>query len=560
MTPTHLPRNGQHRSPETVMPKGKSILEMARDQVVSVEDDAPHVVVEALAGTGKTTTLVGGLQVLFGLTPTDGQGRPMTPSPQQKAVWDALALSAGKAKTACFVAFNKAIAEELKRRIPAGCEAMTNHGLGFRAVGKAFRGVRVDEYRVSDLIGEILGGNPKDLRKKNPVLFTATQKLVSLCKMNLVDAETEEGWVEAFEELADHYDVETESEQGKDYREEVFALVPKVLELCADVGRGMRIDFDDMVWLPIRLGLTLPKYDILLVDEAQDLNRCQQELAKRCGKRLVLCGDRNQAIYGFAGADSDSLPRMTADLGGTDRNVIVLPLTVTRRCGKAIVEAAKHYVPTFEAHESNPAGSVGSEKLAKYRAGVQDGDMVICRTNAPLVSECFKFIRAGKKANIQGRDVGKGLVSTVRKVADANGTVAGLITGLGNWLSGDIGKEQAKRNPSEARIQGFVDRYECLVCFTEDLNPTDSVDRVIAKIESVFTDDKNARGIRLSSGHKSKGLEADRVFILDPESGERPNRKPWEIQQGRNLRYVMITRAIESLTWVSIPKEQKEDK
>ena len=47
----------------------------------------PHVVIEARAGTGKTTTLIEGLNLLKGKTVK------ITPSPQQQAVWDAMWLS-----------------------------------------------------------------------------------------------------------------------------------------------------------------------------------------------------------------------------------------------------------------------------------------------------------------------------------------------------------------------------------------------------------------------------------------------------------------------------------
>jgi superfamily I DNA/RNA helicase len=80
------------------------------------------------------------------------------------------------------------------------------------------------------------------------------------------------------------------------------------------------------------------------------------------------------------------------------------------------------------------------------------------------------------------------------------------------------------------------------------------VDEVIQKIESIFTDDKTTPGIMLSSVHKSKGLEARRVFILLPEEAPMPHpmsKTSWGREQEMNLKYVAITRAIEELVWVS---------
>jgi DNA helicase-2/ATP-dependent DNA helicase PcrA len=92
---------------------------------------------------------------------------------------------------------------------------------------------------------------------------------------------------------------------------------------------GADISFDDQIWLPLIHNLPIFKVETQVVDEAQDLNRMQQELMYLAGDRLLYIGDPNQAIYGFAGADSESMDRMRDYLMATS-----LPLTVTRRCGR----------------------------------------------------------------------------------------------------------------------------------------------------------------------------------------------------------------------------------
>ncbi len=226
--------------------------------------------------------------------------------------------------------------------------------------------------------------------------------------------------------------------------------------------------------------------------------------------------------------------------------------------------------------------------------------MILCRVNAPLVSECFKFLREGRKANIQGRDVGQGLISTIQKlmknfkpwnpptVDDSALTgvqeIPILMASLSDWLRQEQRKENAKRNPSEARSIALQDRYDCLVCFTEDIHTEvccrlclgerqyedgddcpdcngrgveylpGTVRQVIQKIEDVFTDDKHGEGIKLSSIHKAKGLEAKRVFLLQPEGATIPHpmaKSAWQREQEMNLLYVAITRAKEELIYVS---------
>lgn len=509
-------------------------------------NQAPHLIIEARAGTGKTTTLVEGLKIL------KGQESEFKPSPQQAIIWDEMAKS-HDATSVCFVAFNKSIAEELQRRVPTGYNAMTLHSMGSKSVRGTFGSVQLNQNRTSDIIAEILHQDIWDIRRYQPEVLKATEKLVSLCKMNLTLDLLEDGvWVdEALQELAAHYDVEL-----GDVATRVFNLVPQVIEQCKDVEQDRCINFDDMIWLPVALGLPTTKYDLLLVDEAQDLNRCQQQLAMKAGSRLVLCGDPKQAIYGFAGADSKSMARMEETLSETKQGVKTLPLTVTRRCGKAIVKEAQKIVPDFEAHKTCPKGRVArcpikanGTSQTPYREIVEDGDMIICRVNAPLVSECFKFLRDGRKANIQGRDIGQGLISTINRLEATS--IDHLLELLGKWLTREKRKENRSKHPSEARLIALQDRYDCLECFCED---QETVDDVTTKIKNVFTDQANGVGIRLSSVHKAKGLESNRVFLLMPEGAKMPHpmaKSDWAIDQEMNCLYVALTRAIKELVYVT---------
>ena len=237
----------------------------------------------------------------------------------------------------------------------------------------------------------------------------------------------------------------------------------------------------------------------------------------------------------------------------TSRGCVTLPLTVTRRCGKAIVEEAKQFVPEFEAHPNNPEGGIEDAEYKKYAASCQDGDFLLCRVNAPLISQCLKFIAAGRKANIQGRDVSKDLIRTLDYLWPHFGNVSQFIGKLSEWLDHELAKERAKRVPNEIRMQSLHDRHDCLTAFCGDSTSGTTKEEVIGRIEAVFTDDRSIEGIRLSSIHKAKGLEARRVYLLQPQGAAVPHpaaKTAWQQKQERNLLYVAITRAIETLVYV----------
>lgn len=519
----------------------KSLAHVAKKAKRKEATMQPHLIVEARAGTGKTTTLVEGLNIIR------GNGTELTPSPQQDKVWTAMK-KGPKPRSVLFCSFNKSIAEELADRVPEGCDAKTLHSHGYGAVKNEFgRLKRPNKFRTENIISEIKGKDIRELKKDNHQKIKSTADLVNLCKMNLVNGDD----LEELSNLASHYDVETNGDE-----DEIFEMIPVILDKARDVEAHRYIDFADMIWLPVVLDLYIPKYDLLLVDEAQDLNPCQQELAMRTGKRLILCGDPKQAIYGFAGADTESMNRMEERLSDTDRGCKRLPLTVTRRCGRAIVQEANKVVSDFSYHEDNSEGMVDFCSMEDgngndYTASISQSDMVLCRVNAPLVSECFRLIKLNKRANIRGRNIGEGLIKLVKKL-DADG-VPDLVGKLDDWYHRESMKEGAKVNPSDTKLIALQDKKDCITHFL-DSDGVETIDDLTTKIDYMFQDKREEGVIMFSSIHKAKGLEADNVYLIKTEKANIPHpmaKSAWAQEQEYNLLYVAITRAKNRLTYVS---------
>ena len=166
------------------------------------------------------------------------------------------------------------------------------------------------------------------------------------------------------------------------------------------------IDYTDMVWLPNALflkplGLL---YDFIIIDEVQDMNKAERELVLKCfkmGTRMMSVGDKNQMLYQFSGADQDSF-----NILKSMPNTTCLPLSISYRCGKKIVDFAHKIVKNIEAAD----GAIDGQILKNVSLeDVQDGDMILCRNNAPLVQIYNEFLKLGKKCFIRGKEIGSNL-------------------------------------------------------------------------------------------------------------------------------------------------------
>ena len=493
--------------------------------------DTKNVICRAGAGCGKTSTAIAGINLIRGKKP-EFKG-----TSQQEAIWDSM-MSKGATDIA-IVAFNKPIAEELKSKVPSGVEASTFHSMCFAAVRDAFGRVKVDNFKVDNIIDDLLGVK---LRKKNPILFHGTKKLVELAKATLWDHV--EADLVTLQSLIDYYSIELNGNVS-----EAIELTPKIMERCKHDTK--RIDFSDMVWFVHAHDLPIHQRDLLLVDEAQDLNRLQQEIALSAGSRLILIGDPNQSIYGFRGADCESIPRMFDILNDTDKGVNEFPLMQTFRCPQSHVELAKKIVPEFEAYDPTREGVISNQDSL----GVpKNNSLVLCRTNAPLISEAFRLIKNGIKANIQGRDIGANIMNLIKKITDTSkfktsekDEITSLLQGLDYYADKERDRIFSARFFSGTKLVNLEDKVSCIQTLVDG---ADTIKEIEDKIKILFQDGSRD-GVLLSSVHRAKGLESDDVFILEPQNIPHPMAKnDWEVQQEINCKYVALTRSRNSLTFV----------
>jgi DNA helicase II / ATP-dependent DNA helicase PcrA len=459
-----------------------------------------HILLEARAGSGKSTTCREGARRI---------GR----------------------RQSIYCCFNAHIAREFQADLPPSCRAATMHSLGLQLLKQTLGNVQVDGDKVERITEKYFPD-----RWQRPERH-ATGKLVGLCKNLVVSGRDRTVLLN----LAAAYDVEIPTAA----REEVLGVIPEVLATCLE--ETAVVDFDDMIWLPVMLGFKAAKSpEVLFVDEAQDLNPCQHALLDVLCPigRLVITGDRWQSIYAFRGADSDSIPKLEQTLVESDRGLTTFPLTVTRRCPVNHVLLARNIVPDLDHLPGAIPGIVDQVDAENWFARVGPGDMILCRTNAPLVGACYRLIRSGTRAFVRGRDIGKGLLALIARLRARE--LPGLVRSLDDYRAAEAFKLAELRNPGPA-LQTLNDKCDCLLALTEGAT---TVDEVRQRAETMFSDLSEDGSVTLSSVHRAKGLERRHVLILRPDL--LPG--PWadseaDQQQERNLAYVAATRAREVLTF-----------
>lgn len=472
-----------------------------------VEDSTKrNLIIEALAGTGKSTTV----EECVRRTPPEA--------------------------SVLVCAFNASIAEALKQRMPSDVTVSTIHSFGFRALNAAStQRLEVNRYHVADMLKGLMGGS-YDTREAR----SAVAKLVSIAKgqafsWTRIDAlRTLDAWGDAYG---------IAYPKGWD-RKRIALLALQILRACEEQP-GSQCDFDDMIWLPVVRGISIPRFDWVFVDETQDLNPSQLELVKRAGAggRIVAVGDRRQAIYGFRGADKEAIPRMIRELEAD-----TLPLSITYRCPKLVVAEANELVPELEAAPSAPEGIVRECTEEVLLRDAQPGDMVLSRVNAPLLRLAFGWLSQGRRAMIQGRDIGGDLASWIKAqgCGEGYGSVVKLQRKIGEWRRAEV----ERLTEAERDTQSVEDKAACLEALCS--GRTDVAD-VLAHIEKLFGDGTPAGAILLSSTHRAKGLEAPRVWLLRDTYCRRPG------AEEENLLYVAITRSKGELIYVTETPEETEE-
>lgn len=478
-----------------------------------------NMAVQAVAGSGKTTTLMGLLE---------------------RSEFRTL-----------FLAFNKSIQEEISSRIEQSgyghALAMTLHSLGLMAVRRHYKKLKVEKGKNYLILKAVQGYNPSIFKG----LSWEEKSKISITLMEMNDV-SRIYMTDDIEEITSYMTA----------MDKFFFPHAKIEELWENWKYSRAyfddkaiIDFLDMIYLVVKHNLFIPMQPYyLFIDEAQDLSFVQhkfieQFIAQGDIFKWVAVGDRRQSIYGFSGSHSNSF-----DLFLEKDNVVSLPLDVCYRCPTLIVDEANLVYDVMIAHKHEP----GIVETCTNFEEVDEGSMIICRNSAPLIDAYFQLLSIGRKVYIKGEDILHHLESFLKPYQYKT---------MGHALK-DTTKEFKELKQSDAlseknkfRMYKIGENLKNLNLLVSNLcTLEDKVDDVLGKIKNMFNSISDINTIMLCTIHKSKGLEADTVYILDEFLiPSKFAKSPSQLEQERNLKYVARTRARKKLVYLNIGKKPKEE-
>lgn len=482
-----------------------------------VDNGVGNAVVSAKAGSGKTKTLVETIKRI---------------NPKQKCL---------------FLAFNKSIAEELSERVKSckNATVRTSHSLGFMILRRNFGNeIEVNDYKYRTYIKSNIG----ELTTVEEEIKTKQQLYDYIDSISILNNFARLNYCQSIKEIdriAKKYSIPIQYDECE--------IVQKVMKWGKQ--NTETIDYIDMIWLPVELSLKPLglQFDWILLDEIQDFSVIMIELFQKClkrGGRFIGVGDDHQMVNCFAGATEDAYQKF-CNLPKTQ----IFELPICYRCDKNIINLAQTLVPDIQPREDADEGSILYDCSTNL---LKEGDMVICRSKAPLVKLYSRLLRKKVNCYIKGQDIGSKLIKIIESIdkVELNPQLNkdGVFVRLYEKLFSDRNKLMQKRGldfDDATTSSSIMEQYDNInTLLTLAGSEINNKYELIEHINSIFKE--NQQGICLSTIHKAKGLEADNVFVLcNSTLPSKLAQLDWEKKQEDNLVYVAYTRPKHLLGFIS---------
>lgn len=427
------------------------------------------------------------------------------------------------------LAFNKAIATEMQARLPPLATCKTLNALGHRAWMDFIKkkNLKLDAQKRPTILRNLIKARPQEEQEN---LWEGYRDMVQAVS-DLANWGYVPPWRGTYP-LVSRDDAITGF--TVEFSQTEIELIFKTAEEAARMALNGEIDFADQILMPTVYHAAFPKFAIVLVDEAQDLsllNHQMLELVAGKKSRVIAVGDPKQAIYAFRGAHAKSMHRLRKRF-----NMKEFPLTISFRCAQNITKHVHWHAPNMRW----PLWAEDGEVVVKGSWAIDelpDDAVILCRNNAPIMGLALRLLMSGRRPELKGNDLARGLIKDMQKLSGGKKTdphmpKEAVLRALEKWRA-----DMEKRHKGAKHVE---DKYLCMKLFIEQ-QPT--LGAAVTQAENLF----NERGpIKLMTVHKSKGLEWDEVHILDEGYMQ------WDEEEGQdlNLRYVACTRAKKRLIYI----------
>ena len=318
------------------------------------------------------------------------------------------------------------------------------------------------------------------------------------------------------------------------------------------------VDFTDMIE-KFNVSELCPKYDVVFIDEAQDLSPIQwkmYDILKKNSKHVILAGDDDQAIYGWAGAD-------VARFQNEPAKDIILPQSY--RIPKAVQNIAGCILNRIPDHrrikkEWSPRPEEG---YVEYVTSIEDlplheGDwLILARTNDKLKRMTPDLKDMGLYFEIKGRKSCR--TRLYKSIMDytrwTNGDQLSLseIKDLFEFLEEEIPTEEVMYDLSEWGYSKTQRWYEVFQADPEECLYIREMMRHEEKLSQ-------APRVKLQTIHAAKGGEANNVLIIldnTKKIREAIEKNQDKYDEEQRVWYVGVTRTKQNLYIMTAKREDR---
>ena len=342
-----------------------------------------HLLLRSTAGSGKTTMLVEAASLLT--------------NPER----------------AMYFTYNRHATSDVQGRLPVGMKARNVHAHGFALLSQEAERlghqINVDDQKTTELLHRLPFEwmNETLLPVLNLAWDTWREERLTFQQNDLELVAQLIGW-------NDHCPAEASNRHWLSQLQKTFRRLRELS--LSDWQMNARLDYTDMLWLPLELGLGRQSIQTAIVDEAQDFSPLRTAFVAhlaglRTGKgRLIAAGDPEQLIYGYAMTQKGSLWSLAEQLGALE-----LPLSTSFRCPIIVTTLAAKLSSFIRPAPKAPAGQL-LHVPAEPAYMPPEGTTFLARHNGTLLNFAHLMLEQGRSASLADPALSRLLTGIIRHV------------------------------------------------------------------------------------------------------------------------------------------------